>query len=132
MKKDITFKEITIKRIDDMKIKYIDENEYRKLLRGLREINKLAYKQIVLKKIEFDKTPGKHEAILNSSEIFKKVHGDVKLIYSTYNDTVVIENIEPSRVLIEYHNKKKNTYNGIPFVDDKDVFKINLLREMKK
>lgn len=132
MKKDIMFKEITIKRIDDMKIKYLDENEYRKLLRGLREINKLAYKQIVFKKFEFDKTPGKHEIILKASDTFKKVHGDVKLIYSTYADTILIENIEPSNVLLEYHTKKKNVYKGIPFVDDKDVFKINLLKEMKK
>lgn len=132
MKKDITFKEVTIRRTNDMKITYIDENEYRKLLRGLREINMLAYKQIALKKIDFDKTPGKHEAILKSSEAFKKVHGDIKLIYSTFKDTVIIENIEPSDVLIEYHNKKKNTYKGIPFVDNKDVFKINLLKELEK
>jgi len=132
MKKDITFKEITIKRIDDYKIAYLDENYYRKLLRGLREINQLAYKQIVFKKFEFDKTPGKHEVILKSSETFKKVHGDIRLIYSTYKDTILIENIEPSSLLIEYHSKKKNTYEGIPFVDNKDVFKINLLREMKK
>ena len=132
MKKDIMFKEITISRIDDMKIKYLNENEYRKLLRGLREINKLAYKQIVFKTFEFDKTPGKHEAILKSNETFQKVHGDIRLIYSTYKDTILIENIEPSNVLLEYYSKKKNTYKGIPFVDDKDVFKINLLREMKK
>ena len=132
MKKDILYKEITIRRIDDYKIAYLDENHYRKLLRGLREINKLAYKQIVLKTIEFDKTPGKHEIILKASDTFRQVHGDIKLIYSTYTDTILIENIEPSNVLLEYHSKRKNTYKGIPFFDDKDVFKINLLKEMKK
>ena len=132
MKKDILFKEITVKRIDDMRIQYLDENEYRKLLRGLKEINKLAYKQIVFRTLKFDKTPGKHEIILKSSDTFRKVHGDIKLIYSTYKDTILIENIEPSSVLLEYHCKKKNTYKGIPFVDNKDVFKINLIREMKK
>lgn len=132
MKKDITFKEITIKRIDDMKITYLDENEYRKLLRGLREINKLAYKQIVFKKFEFDKKPGKHEIVLYSNETFKQVHGDIKLIYSTYKDTILIENIEPSNVLLEYYSKKKNVYKGIPFIDGKDIFKINLLKEMGK
>lgn len=132
MKKDVLFKEILSQRIDDYKITYLNENEYRKLLKGLKEINKLAYKQIVFKNFEFDKTPGQHEAILKTNETFKKVHGDIKLIYSIVKDTIIIENLEPSNVLIEYHNKKKNTYKGIPFVDDKDVFKINLLREMKK
>lgn len=132
MKKDELFKDVMVKRMDDMKITYLDENEYRKLLRGLREINMLAYKQLIFKKFEFDKTPGKHEIILKSDELFRKVYGDIRLIYSTYKDTILIENLEPSNVLIEYHNKKKNSYKGIPFVDNKDIFKINLVKELRK
>lgn len=132
MNKTISYKQIMTKRIDDYKITYLDENEYRKLLRGLKEINMIAYKQIIFKKFTFDTSPGKHEIILKADEKFKKIYGDIKLIYSTYKDVVCIERLEPSNVLIEYHNKKKNTYKGIPFVDNKDVFKINLLREMEK
>lgn len=130
--KEELFKKVLPRYIDNMNITYLDENQCRKLVRGLKEVNMIAYKQFVFKQVNFEKEPGKYELLLNTNDTFKKIYGDIKIIYSTYNDTVVIENIEPSRVLMEYHNKKKNTYKGIPFVDEKDVFKINLLREMRK
>ena len=130
--KEELFKKQLPKRINDMNITYLDETQCRKLLRGLKEVNMIAYKQIIFKKIDFNKEQGKHELLLNTNDTFRQIHGDIKIIYSTYKDVVCIENIEPSNVLIEYHNKKKNTYKGIPFVDQKDIFKINLLREMRK
>lgn len=132
MNKEEVFKKVLPKRINDLNITYLDETQCRKLLRGLKEVNMIAYKQIIFKKLEFDKELGKHELLLNTNATFRQIHGDIKIIYSTYKDVICIENIEPSNVLIEYHNKKKNTYKGIPFVDNKDVFKINLIREMKK
>lgn len=132
MKKEKTFKQILPSHIKEYRITYLDEAQIRKLLYGLKEINKLAYKQVVLRNIDFEKENGKHELILNTDKSFKKLYGDVRIIYSTYDNNIVIENIEPSRVLIEYHNKKKNTYRGMPFVDNKDIFKINLIREMEK
>lgn len=132
MNKEELFKKVLPRYIDNMNITYLDEAQTRKLVYGLKEINKLAYKQIVLKNIDFEKENGKHELILNTDKSFKRLYGDVKIIYSTYDKNIVIENIEPSRVLIEYHNRKKNTYRGMPFVDNKDIFKINLLREMEK
>ena len=130
--KEEIFKKILPKYINDMNVTYLDEVQCRKLVRGLKEINKIAYKEFILKQIEFEKELGKHELVLTTDKNFKLIHGDIKIIYSTYKDVVCIENIEPSKVLMEYHNKKKNTYKGIPFVDNKDVFKINLLKEMKK
>lgn len=130
--KEELFKKILPKYINGMNITYLDEAECRKLVRGLKQINMLAYKQFIFKQLEFDKEIGKHELILNTDKNFKLIHGDIKIIYSTYNNVICIENIEPSNVLMEYHNKNKNTYKGIPFVDNKDVFKINLLREMRK
>ena len=132
MRKDIYFK-APIKKVNcDYKIQYINEVEYRKLLRGLKEINMLAYKQIVFKNFEIDKKPGKHEITLESDDTFKKVHGDIKLIYSTIGDTIVIEDLQPNKVLLEYHSRRKGTYNGVPFVDAKDIFKINLIKELKE
>lgn len=130
--KEELFKKILPKYINGMNITYLDEAECRKLVRGLKQINMLAYKQFIFKQLEFDKEIGKHELILNTDKNFKLIHGDIKIIYSTYNNVVCIENIEPSNVLMEYHNKHKNTYKGIPFVDNKDVFKINLLKELRK
>lgn len=132
MNKEELFKKQLPKRINDTNITYLDETQCRKLLRGLKEVNMIAYKQIIFKKLDFDKELGKHELLLNTNDTFRKIHGDIKIIYSTYKDVICIENIEPSNVLIEYHNKKKNTYKGIPFVDERDIFKINLLREMRK
>ena len=132
MRKDIYYKIPMQEYNNEFKINYIDENNYRKLLRGLKEINKRAYKQIVFKKFEFEKEPGKHEITLMSDETFKKVHGDVKLIYSTIGDNIIIEDLQPNRVLLEYHNRRKGTYEGVPYVDAKDIFKINLIKELKK
>lgn len=131
-RKDIYYKKEQIKRTDDYKIMYLDETEYTKLLKGLKEINMLAYKEILFKKHKFNTEPGKHELTLTTDDDFKRVHGDIKIIYSTYKDTIVIENIEPSNVLMEYHRQRKNTYKGIPFVNERDLFKINLVKEMKK
>lgn len=131
-RKDIYYKKEQLKRMDDYKIMYLDETEYTKLVKGLREINMLAYKDIVFRKKKFNTDPGKHEMILTTDDDFKKVHGDIKIIYSTYKDTIVIENLEPRDVLMEYHMAKKNTYKGIPYVDKRDLFKINLVKELKK
>ncbi len=135
MKKDVMLKHELPKYKDEYKITYLDENEYRKLLKGLKKVNMLAYKQICFDLVgnnELDMTQGKHELTLKTNEEFKKIHGDIKLVYSIFKDTILIENLEPSNVLIEYHNREKNMYKGIPFVDNKDIFKINLLKEMKK
>ena len=102
MKKDIYYKKEQLKRMDDYKITYLNETEYTKLVKGLKEINMLAYKEILFKRQKFNTNPGKHELVLTTNEDFKKVHGVIKIIYSTYKDTIVIENIEPSQVLMEY------------------------------
>lgn len=134
MKKDVLVKTELLRCTKDFKITYLDENDYRKKCKGLKRVNMLAYKQIchnLLKNNEFSKKPGKHEIILNTNEDFRKIHGDIKLIYSTIGDTILIEDLIPGKVLLEYHNKAKNVYKGIPFVDEKDIFKINLLKELK-
>lgn len=132
MNKEGAFKKILPRYINDMNIAYLDENQCRKLIYGLKEINIIAYKQFIFKRLEFNKENGKHELVLNTDRNFKQIYGDIKIVYSKIDNNIIIENIEPSRVLMEYHKKRKNTYNGIPFVDEKDIFKINLLREMKK
>ena len=135
MKKDVVLKTELPKYLQNYKITYLDENEYRKLLKGLKKVNMLAYKQIcfdILRNENFNKQPGKHEISLKTNKDFKKVYGDIRLIYSIVKDTILIENIEPSNVLIEYHKREKNMYKGIPFIDKKDIFKINLLKEMEK
>lgn len=132
MRKCISYKKTQVKRMNDLKITYLDEIEYTKLLKGLKEINMLAYKDIIFKKKQFNTNPGKHELVLTTDDDFKKVHGEIKLIYTTIKDTIIIENIEPSNILMEYHKQRKNTYKGIPYVDKKDLFKINLIKELKK
>ena len=44
MNKEGAFKKILPRYIDNMNITYLDENQCRKLIYGLKEINKIAYK----------------------------------------------------------------------------------------
>ena len=89
-------------------LEYINENEYRKLERALKKYNMLAYK-----KLNFEYYPNlrngkfvgeliasnkkehtkKYELRLPSDKMFTQVHGEVKLIYTVYEQegTVILD-----------------------------------------
>ncbi len=126
---------------------YINENEFKKLERALKKYNMLAYKKLnftyypALRNGEFlgeitsqNKKAGTvtYEASLPSDYMFKQVHGDVKLIYTVYENeqTVMLNNITPSDILLEGHKSELTTYKGIMISKanaSKDMFKIDLL-----
>ena len=130
---------------------YINENEYKKLERALKKYNMLAYK-----KLNFDFYPslrdGKfigelisqnkkdnsftYELKLPSDHMFSQVHGDVKLHYTVYakDNTVMLNNITPSDILLEGHKSELTTYKGIMISKanaSKDMFKIDLLNALQ-
>ena len=69
--------------------------------------------------------------------MFAKVHGDMMLHYSVYENQgiVFLETITPEDILAEGHQSELTTYKGVMVSKthkDKDIFKINLLNMLDK
>ena len=130
---------------------YINENEFKKLERALKKYNMLAYKKLnfeyypALRNGKFvgemtsqNKKAGteSYELKLPSDNMFTQVHGDVKLIYTVYTkeQTIMLNTITPSDILLEGHKSELTTYKGIMISKanaSKDMFKIDLLKMLQ-
>jgi hypothetical protein len=130
---------------------YINENEFKKLERALKKYNMLAYKKLnfeyypALRNGKFvgeltsqNKKAGteSYELKLPSDAMFSQVHGDVKLIYTVYvnEQTIMLNTITPSDILLEGHKSELTTYKGIMISKQnasKDMFKIDLLKMLQ-
>lgn len=133
-------------------IEYLNENEFRKKERALKKYNMLAYKKLV-----FDFYPSfrdgefkgvvvsrntkdgivKYELKLPTDRMFAKVHGDVKLYYTVYENQrlIMLDTLTPEEILSEGHQKELSTYKGVMVSKshaDRDMFKINLLNMLDK
>lgn len=126
---------------------YIDENDFRKKERSVRKYNMLAYKKLtfeyyptiregnfigkLVKTNALEKTQT-YELKLPTDSLFAKVHGDVTLHYTVYeeNSVVLLENITPENILNEGHRSELTAYKGVMISKSnskKDMFKVNLL-----
>ena len=132
-------------------IEYVDENEFRKRERALKKYNMLAFKKFAFEYCpqlkegnflgELISTNNKlgtknYELKLPTDAMFVKVHGDIVLHYTVYeNDKIVMFNtITPDDILSEGHRSELTTYKGVVVSkehSDKDMFKINLLNMIK-
>ena len=130
---------------------YIDENEFRKKERSVRKYNMLAYKKLTFEyypSIREGKFLGKltstsssdntktYELKLPTDNLFAKVHGDLTLHYTIYEDSKVIllTNITPESILEEGHRSELGTYKGVMISKtnkEKDMFKVNLLNAIR-
>ena len=103
-------------------IEYLNENEFRKKERAVKKYNMLAYK-----KLAFDFYPSfrdgefkgvvvsrntkdgitKYELKLPTDRMFAKVHGEVKLLYTLYENQklIMLDTITPEDILSEGHQK---------------------------
>lgn len=131
---------------------YVNENEFRKKERSVRKYNMLAYKKLTFEyypKLRDGEFLGKivstsdadnsvnYELKLPTDTLFSKVHGDVTLHYTVYNDTKVIllTNITPDAILEEGHRSELGTYKGVMISKtnaEKDMFKVNLLNALNQ
>lgn len=131
---------------------YVNENEFHKLERSLKKYNMLAYKKLYfdfypkLKDGELlgelvstnkEKQTKNYELKLPTDVLFSKVHGDIKLHYTVYeNDKIIMLNtLTPEDILTEGHQSELVTYKGVMVSkehSDKDIFKINLLNMINK
>ncbi len=130
---------------------YINENEFKKLERALKKYNMLAFKKLNFdyypalrngkflgEKVASDKKNGteRYELRLPSDKMFAQIHGEVKLIYTVHTKEMVVmlEEITPSKILLEGHMSELTTYKGIMISKanaSKDMFKIDLLNMLQ-
>ena len=130
---------------------YIDENEFRKKERSVRKYNMLAYKKLTFEyypSIREGKFLGKltstsssdntktYELKLPTDNLFAKVHGDLTLHYTVYEDSKVIllTNITAESILEEGHRSELGRYKGVMISKtnkEKDMFKVNLLNAIR-
>ena len=128
---------------------YLDENDFRKKERSVRKYNMLAYKKLTfeyypsIRNGEFlgelvsqDKNTKSYELVLPTDEMFVKVHGEIRLHYTVYEDKniVLLTNITPEGILEEGHRAELTAYKGVMISKanpEKDMFKINLLNMMQ-
>ena len=131
---------------------YQNENDFRKKERTLRKYNMFAFK-----KLNFEFYPeirngnflgelvsvskkdhmSSYELKLPTSEMFAKVHGQIRLHYTVYDDKniVLLTNITPEEILEEGHRTELSTYKGVMISKShpgKDMFKVNLLSMLEK
>ena len=131
---------------------YVNENEFKKKERSVRKYNMLAYKKLTfeyypaLREGNFlgklvstskkDNTKS-YELKLPTDALFSKVHGDVTLHYTYYedNNVILLTNITPESILEEGHRSELGTYKGVMISKtnaEKDMFKVNLLNAMNQ
>ena len=142
-----------LKGLKTMKQSYIfeyqNENDFRKKERSVRKYNMLAYKKLTfdyyprIRNGEFlgeqvykDKNTKSYELVLPTDEMFVKVHGEIRLHYTVYEDKkiVLLTNITPEGILEEGHRAELTAYKGVMISKanpEKDMFKINLLNMMQ-
>lgn len=116
----------------DMKVFYEDTKELKNLLRSLRLYNKVAYKQVIfrdrLEELEFEKLKdGTYKAELKTDSLFKKVYGSCEVYMELGKKSIKIIRIEPYDILMAGYRKILDTYKGIPYRDNKDLFKIRMM-----
>lgn len=131
---------------------YLDENDFRKKERSVRKYNMLAFKKLTFdyypqlrsgkllgELVETDKRKKtkSYELKLPTDELFAKVHGEIRLHYTVYEDKhiILLTNITPEAILDEGHRTELSTYKGVMISKEhpeKDMFKVNLLNMLEK
>lgn len=120
---------------------YKDENEFKKLVKSLKQYNMLAYKELVLRAIHKLKDgeilgeeiePDIYKYYLPSDKGFNFVYGKTHLLYRIKGNKIVLLRLEPYNILRAGHAIQLPSYYGIPVSSPKDRFKIELYVQMYK
>jgi hypothetical protein len=137
---------------DSYVFEYLNENDFRKKERTLRKYNMFAFKKLTfeyypairsgnflgeLVSVSKKDHTKSYELKLPTAELFAKVHGQIRLHYTVYEDKkiVLLTNITPEGILDEGHRAELSTYKGVMISKthpEKDMFKVNLLSMMQK
>lgn len=131
---------------------YLNENDFRKKERTVRKYNMLAYKKLTfeyypelrngnflgeLVSVNKKEKTKNYELKLPTDDLFAKVHGEIKLHYTVYEEKniILLTNITPEGILDEGHRAELSTYKGVMISKtnpEKDMFKVNLLNMLHK
>lgn len=131
---------------------YLNEIEFKKLERSVKKYNMLAFKKLIfeyypsLKEGNFvgklismnsKENTKTYELKLPTDDMFAKVHGDMKLHYTVYDEkkVILLNTITPEDILSEGHRMELPTSNGVVISKanaDRDMFKINLLKMLDR
>ena len=131
---------------------YRDENEFKKKERSVKKYNMLAYKKLLfeyyeslkdgmflgkLMSVNSKERTKNYELKIPTDERFAKVHGEMTLYYTVYEDKniILLETISPEEILLEGHKSELSTYKGVMISKknaEKDMFKINLLNMLER
>lgn len=131
---------------------YQNENDFRKKERTVRKYNMLAFKKLTFEYypelrsgnflgevVSVSKKDGtrSYELKLPTDELFAKVHGEIRLHYTVYENKniVLLTNITPEEILEEGHRAELGTYKGVMISKSdpkRDMFKVNLLNMLQK
>lgn len=115
-----------------MTIKLVNENEFIRQLRAIRKYFMKAYKQFIFEVLDemkrVSKEDGFYSTTLDIDDIFNKVYGQLRVNYVVENGVVYIENFEPEEILNDMYFRLLPIYDGIPYRDKRDLFKIKLLK----
>ena len=133
-------------------VEYLNENEFKKKERSLKKYNMLAFKELVFKCVPALRDGNfqgeivsrntkegivKYKYKLPTDHLFSKVHGDIYVHYTLYENQklIMLDTITPEELLSEGHQKELTAYKGVMLSKshaDRDMFKINLLNSMNK
>lgn len=117
-------------------ITFLNENDFNKKMRAIKKYSMNAYKYWLFNALPIlkkeNKIDGVYELELPVNDLFRKVYGSVKVLFSVKNDIVILEDITPNEILMAMFMKELPTYKGIPYRDAKDKFKIDLVKEIEK
>ena len=70
---------------------------------------------------------GDYEYDLLTDKKFALVYGKIKLRFFVHGNVIVIKGLEPEEILISMYSVELPTYKGIPYRDEKDLFKIKIV-----
>lgn len=114
-------------------ITYLNKNEFTKKERALKKYIMGAYKYWIFDAVPIlqreNKKDGRYELELPVDKLFEKVYGKVKILFTVKNDIVILEDIVPSEILLDMFRSELPTYKGVPYRNEKDKFKIELMKE---
>lgn len=127
---------------EGIRISYEDmmsENEFNKLIRAVRTYNMSAYKDFIFKfipEVKSGKVLGNkisdeiYEYELPCSDLFKKVHGKLRVLYKIKGNNIIMVSVEPREILTKCMAKLLDTYKGVVITGPKDKFKVDFILKM--
>lgn len=111
----------------------LDENNFKKKLKSLRMYFMKSYKYLTFEIMPNITKLGKKDGIYSLDipidDFFIKCYGKLQLYFSIKNDVVIIENLVPSEILMQGYTRLLPIYHGVPYYQEKDLFKLKLLEK---